>query len=206
MSLDDAKPEPPKITNARKNKGRKGRNRRDAEGLTFGERKFAMEYVQCGDGQKAAIAAGYSKPTAKFIAQKILTRPHVLAFIDQHLTKIEKRYAIDAATILKELARVSLADPRNLFDADGNVKPVTEWSADDAACISQVEIVKRNVFAGDGKMDTIMKIRLWDKPKSLEILAKHLGLLTERLEIRGDAELVDRLTAARKRIAVVVEQ
>jgi phage terminase small subunit len=183
--------------------GRMGRAPVDEDGLTPGIRRFVLEYVRCLDTTAAALAAGYAPYTA-LKADHWLKRPEIKRAIDKALAAVEKRYTLDAASILKELARVAMADPRRLFDEDGNVRPVTSWSSDDAACIAQVEVVKRNVFAGDGKMDTVMKIRLWDKPKTLEILAKHLGLLTERLEIRGDAELIEKLSAARKRVAVAV--
>jgi hypothetical protein len=62
-------------------------------------------------------------------------------------------------------------------------------------------VVKRNITSGDGRVDTVIKIRCWDKPKSLEILARHFGMLTEKIEIKGDQELVTRLAAARRRMA-----
>lgn len=182
------------------------RAHKDADGLTPRKKLFVLEYMKDFDTQQAALRAGYT-PSSALVANKLLREPAVMAVVDRYMAQIEKKYVIDAPTILKELARLAMSDPRTLFTPEGNVKPVTQWSADDAACIAQVDIVKRNIAAGDGKTDEILKIRFWDKPKTLEILAKHLGLLTERLEIRGDAELVERLAGARRRLAVqVVEE
>lgn len=36
---------------------------------------------------------------------------------------------------------------------------------------------------GAGKSDKLVRVKVWDKPKALEILAKHHGLLKERLNI-----------------------
>jgi phage terminase small subunit len=56
--------------------------------------------------------------------------------------------------------------------------------------ISGIEVLKRNVTAGDGQMDSVHKIRLWDKTKALDSLAKHLGLMVEKVEHAGTVELV----------------
>jgi len=61
--------------------------------------------------------------------------------------------------------------------------------------------VKKNLTAGDGQVDTILKIRLWDKPRALEMLAKHFALLKEVVRVEADEALVARLTSALKRAA-----
>jgi hypothetical protein len=43
--------------------------------------------------------------------------------------------------------------------------------------------VKKNATAGDGVIDTIHKFKVWDKPKALSDLAKHFGLLVDKVEI-----------------------
>lgn len=96
---------------------------------------------------------------------------------------------IDPDRALREAARLAYSDVRELFDAAGNLKPVKEWPDSLAAAVGSVEVVKRNVDSGDGKTDDVLKVRLWDKPKNLEMLFKHLGLLTERLEHTGGIEI-----------------
>jgi hypothetical protein len=62
---------------------------------------------------------------------------------------------------------------------------VTELGDDEAACLAAVEVTKKNLTAGDGEIDTVLKVKIWDKPRSLEMLAKHFALLTERIEHSG---------------------
>jgi phage terminase small subunit len=89
---------------------------------------------------------------------------------------------------------------KTLFDERGNLKPITELTLEQAASIASVEVVKKNLAAGDGQMDTVLKIRLWDKPRALEMLAKHFALLTDVVKVEADAgALVARLQSARKR-------
>jgi hypothetical protein len=46
----------------------------------------------------------------------------------------------------------------------------------------------KNAKAGDQQTDTIQKIKLWDKPRDLKMLAKHLALLTDVVQTNGSAE------------------
>lgn len=83
------------------------------------------------------------------------------------------------------MRRLALSDVRALFDQQGNLKPLHTLTAEESACIAGVEVVIKNAKAGDGVTDTIHKIKVWDKPKTLEMLAKHFGLLTEKIEHSG---------------------
>lgn len=93
---------------------------------------------------------------------------------------------IDPDRALREAARIAYSDIRDLFDADGNLKPIKDWPDHAAAGVSAVEIVKKNLAAGDGQVDTVHKLKLWDKSKNLEMLFKHLGLLTEKITHDGE--------------------
>jgi hypothetical protein len=46
-------------------------------------------------------------------------------------------------------------------------------------------VLIKNAKAGDGVTDTIHKLRFWDKTKALDTLAKHFGLVKERIELDG---------------------
>jgi hypothetical protein len=92
---------------------------------------------------------------------------------------------IDPDRALREAAYLAYSDVREAFDEQGNLKPIKDWPDTLAAAVSGVEIVKKNLAAGDGQTDTVHKLKLWDKPKNLEMLFKHLGLLVERLEHSG---------------------
>lgn len=176
-------------------------------GMTPREEAFVRHVVDGKAYSEAAVLAGWTDKNARTYAHKIAKRPAVAAAIEATKAAALHRSTVDAARVLEELARIALADPRNLFDAHGNLKPMTTWTREDAACVSSIDVVKRNLTAGDGQMDTVYRVRMWDKPKSLELLAKHFGMLTEKLEIKGDSELVARLAGARqRRIAVAIHE
>jgi hypothetical protein len=60
-------------------------------------------------------------------------------------------------------------------------------------------VVRRNLTSGDGRVEEVHEVRFWDKLRALEALAKHFGLLVERVEHTHTVDLVGRLQAARLR-------
>ena len=108
---------------------------------------------------------------------------------------------IDPDRALREAARLAYSDIGALLDDRGNLLPIRAWPREIRAAVGQVEVVRRNVDSGDGHTDDVLKVRLWDKPRALELLAKHLGLLKERLEVDVSEGLVERLLAGRRRVA-----
>jgi hypothetical protein len=85
------------------------------------------------------------------------------------------------------------------FDATGNLLPLADMPAETRAAVASVRVVKRHLTSGDGRADEVHEIRFWDKMRALEDLAKHFGLLAERIEHIGSVDLVHRLQAARLR-------
>jgi hypothetical protein len=60
-------------------------------------------------------------------------------------------------------------------------------------------VVRRNVDGADGHSDTVVKVRLVDRGKYVELAAKHQGMLTEKVELSGDDALIQALYAGRAR-------
>jgi phage terminase small subunit len=93
---------------------------------------------------------------------------------------------IDPDRVLREAARIAYSDLREVFDDKGRLKPVSSWPDHLAAAVGSVEVVKRNVDSGDGVVDDVIKVKVWDKPKALEMLMKHLQLFEERIKHEGE--------------------
>ena len=93
--------------------------------------------------------------------------------------------AIDPDRVLRETGRLAYSDIRELFDASGNFLPIKQWPEDIARAVASVEVVKKNVTTGDGKVDDVLKVRLWDKAGKLQDLMKHHGQLSDKLEHTG---------------------
>ena len=58
---------------------------------------------------------------------------------------------------------------------------MTEWSDEQLAAVASVDIV--TVEREGASPARVHKLRLWNKVAALDTLAKHFGLLKERLEV-----------------------
>ena len=106
---------------------------------------------------------------------------------------------VDPDRALREAARLAYSDITELLDGEGRLKPIAEWPEDLRAAVSSFEVTKRNGVVGDDEQEEVLKVHLWDKLKALELLAKHLGLLVNRLHVTGDWDrLAARLASARQ--------
>lgn len=91
--------------------------------------------------------------------------------------------------VLLELARVAFSDVASFFNPDGTIKKPADLDEDQRAVLAGFEASIQNVSAADGKQDLIHKFKAWDKVKALELLAKHFGLTTEKVEHQGEIKI-----------------
>lgn len=92
--------------------------------------------------------------------------------------------------VLVEMRRIATLDLRDAYKASGELKPPSEWSPELAAVIAGVDT--REIFDADGnKVAEMKRLKMWDKLKALEMLAKNLKLLTDRVEHSGSLTLED---------------
>jgi phage terminase small subunit len=153
--------------------------------------RFCREFIIDLNGTQAAIRAGYSKRSAAEQAYDLLRNPQVEARVAELKAAQFRRLHMSADEVLLELARIGRSDLRKVFDANGNLKPLHELDDDTAAAIASVEVTEKrqNVRKlkdpdeGEDQLvnevESIRKIRAWDKTKALDILAKHHGLFEQ---------------------------
>ena len=154
-------------------------NRRTLEGgITPKQTRFVSEYLRDLNGAAAAVRAGYSPKTADRQAYALLRKPEIQTSVAVAEKQRLEANKVSATRVIEESRRIGFNDPRRFFDAKANLKPITEWTEEMAAAVSKIEVVKKNAAAGDGHTDTVVKVWFWNKNAALELLSKHLGLLT----------------------------
>lgn len=154
--------------------------------LTPKQECFAREYLKDLNGKQAAIRAGYSEKTAAEQATRLLNNAHVAAFVQDRMDKRAEITGINANDVLREIAKLAFVDPRNLFDENGRLKPVTQLPDNIAASVASVEVVTSRIPGSDPvEVEYTSKIKFWDKRASLELLGKHLKLFTDKVEHTG---------------------
>jgi hypothetical protein len=98
-------------------------------------------------------------------------------------------FATDSNRVLAELGCIAGVRLADLYGEDGRLLGVKEMPEHVQAAIAAVEAVTGNTDPGDGKRDLLSRVRLLDKLKALEVLSKHHGLQTERVEHSGGLEI-----------------
>ena len=170
------------------------------DGLTPFKRRFVAEYLKDLNATYAYCrASGKKARRANACGYEILQNPAVQAAIKAGEEAQLRAAGYSAARTLRELCQIAFLDHREFFDENGNLKPPMAWSQAQGAAVVGSETVIKNAQAGDGHTDTVLKIRQADKVKANEILAKHFGLLVERVEVSGAEALVKLLQSARER-------
>ena len=147
--------------------------------------RFVQEYLIDLNATQAAIRAGYSQHTAKVTGSRLLTKADIASAVAAGAARQLASADLTATRTLEEIRRLAFSDVRALVTETGNLRGLHELTPEQSAAIASVEVIIKNAAAGDDHTDTVYKIRQWDKPKALEMLAKHFALLTERVDVGG---------------------
>jgi phage terminase small subunit len=139
--------------------------------LTERQSRFIDEYLIDLNGMKAARRAGYVGKSAATSACLILKQPNGKRELRKRMTARATRTRITADRVLKEYARIAFADIRRYTLPGTKVMqmlPLESVSEDDSAAIAEMSV------PGDKKGPT--RIKLHDKKRALDAIARHLGL------------------------------
>jgi phage terminase small subunit len=137
--------------------------------LTVLQSKFIANYMRHGVGSRAVIEAGGSPNGASVAANRLLKNPKVAAEIARRRQVSENRTQLNADMVMNELKNLVVSNVQDLFDDQGNLKPIHELPADVAKTISSLEM-------GD-KGPGIKKLKQHSKLGAIELASKLLGML-----------------------------
>lgn len=161
--------------------------------------RFIKEYLIDQNAKRAAIAAGYSPKTAEVQGSRLLSDAKLQAEIDAANAKVNAKLDLTVERVKTEIARLAFYDPAAFWNENGTAKPIHEIDEDSRRAIAGFETAE--LFEGTGEdrglAGYVKKFKLADKNKAIEMAAKHLKMLTERVEVSGLDGLADRLARAR---------
>jgi hypothetical protein len=118
---------------------------------------------------------------------------------DQAVREFGLERARDPERVIAEMGCIAFSDIADLYDETGALLGIRAIPPHMRVAIGHNEAVTGNVDKGDGQSDRLVRVKLWDKPKMLELLAKHHGLAVERLDVQVHL-VADRLQAGRERL------
>ncbi len=138
--------------------------------LTPKQKAFADYYIETGNATEAAIKAGYSKKTARFIGNENLTKLYIKNYIDVRMKQLEDERIAKANEVLQYLTRV-------IRGQETEEVVVTENIGD---FMSEAKTIKKEIGAKD-------------RIKAAELLGKRYRLFTDKVEIEGSVpvQIVD---------------
>jgi phage terminase small subunit len=150
---------------------------------TAKQARFIAEYLRDLNAAGAAIRAGYGVRSARHTASRLLQKPHVRAEVLRLQAEQLEHAQVTAQGVLEQLRRIAFFDARAVYDERGSLKHPTEWPDSARAALASFDVTARGATAEGVAVERVTKIRLESKLQALELLAKHLGLLTERQQV-----------------------
>lgn len=150
--------------------------------LTDKQQVFINEYLKCWNATEAAVKAGYSTKSARQIGAENLSKPYLAEEIQHRISEM-KMSADEAITSLADIARGSISD----FIVIQAGLPVIDF--DKAERNGKLHLLKKITY-GKGTIS----FEMYDKQAALNTIAKHHGLLNEKIEI--DIKLIGQAVEA----------
>lgn len=167
-------------------------------GLTQRQSAFCDEYLIDLNATQAAIRAGYSPKYAGENADKLLKNTNISLKIQELIAKRADRTGLNQDRVIDQLGFIAFS---NLFDfmkvvektrveigPDGNPEEVTtkklelrsnaEIPPEKMVAISSVKITSNGI-----------ELKLCDKIKPLEMIGRHLGMFTGKIEVCTTSEV-----------------
>ena len=153
--------------------------------MTDKQKKFVEEYLIDLNATQAAIRAGYSPKTANEQGNRLLTNVSVQTELNKQMAKRSKRTGVTQDRVVRELAKIAFLDMTQVVDDHGRIR--NDATPEDRACI---ESIKYKSSSGDQGESVEREIKVASKLKALELLGKHLGMYSDKLNIEGAVPIV----------------
>ncbi len=166
--------------------------------LTPKQQRFCDEYLIDLNATQAAIRAGYSEKTAYRTGADNLRKPQIEEYIAKRQKELSRSTEITQERVIKELALIAFSNNADyahviekkmkaevdgalvdVLDEDG--KPVMYRTVEPVLTEELTEEQKR-ALAVIKKGREGLEVKSCDKVKALELLGKHLGIFTDKIE------------------------
>ena len=167
--------------------------------LTPKQKLFISAYLIDLNATRAAIAAGYSRDTAKQMGSENLAKPDVAEEIQKRMDRRAEKLEITSDKVLQEIALLGFANMADFIVPQEDCSILTDFSSmtrEQAAAIQEVTVEEYVEGKGENaRQCKRVKFKLCDKGANLERLGKHLKLFVDRVEFHDKTEPEERQRA-----------
>jgi phage terminase small subunit len=147
------------------------------------ERLFAKFYARTGKGADSIRRAGFSGKNPASYANELLHKPVVSELIKQEEVEYLGEINFTQIGVVTKLAHMHNADPARIYNDDGTIKPVAEWSLQERAVLAGIEVFEE--FSGKGEerkfVGRTKKVKMADPVRLIELALKYFNILSERV-------------------------
>jgi phage terminase small subunit len=170
--------------------------------LTDKQKIFCDEYLidlNATRAYKAAYKSCKKDETARTNSSRLLTNASIKNYIQRRMKDREKRTEITQDMVLQELAKIGFANAtdyakvvekmvmKKILDAEG--KEIGEepyyYKDVELEITENLEEEKQAAMAGIKQGANGIEVKLNDKVKALELIGRHLGMFTDKVEHSG---------------------
>ena len=169
--------------------------------ITPKQQRFCDEYLIDLNATQAAIRAGYSEKTAMEQGYQLLQKTSVQEYIQQRKSDRVERTEITQDMVLRELANIAFSNAADyakviekdaMTEVDGNMIPILDADGNQVKYRTVEPILTDELTEEQQKVLAVIKkgrdgfeVKPHDKVRALELLGKHLGMWTEKVEVSG---------------------
>lgn len=169
--------------------------------LTAKQQRFCDEYLIDLNATQAAIRAGYSPKGMNKRVSRMMANEGIQAYIKERQKELEERTEITQDSVLHELALIAFAKASDyakvvekdvMIEVDGNMVPVLDEDGNQMKYRTVEPILTDELTEDQKKAIAVIKkgrdgfeIKPYSKIQALELLGKHLGMFTEKVEVKN---------------------
>ena len=151
--------------------------------MTAKQQRFCDEYLIDLNATQAAIRAGYSKKTARAIANENFTKPYIKEYIEKRMAEKEAELIADQDEVMKYLSAVMRREHKESVVVTLQ-KKVEKWVKDE-----DTGKLKKQTVTEESPAIVDIPARLSDANKAAELLGKAYGIYTDKIDAEVDMDL-----------------
>lgn len=179
----------------------------EAKGLTESQKVFCREYVLDWNGSRAYKVAypDVTDATARANSSRLLTNANIKAFQKELCDDDEKYAGLSRRLVLQEHKKIATSSIADLHETWITRKEFSTLTNDQKSTISEISTQIRRIVEMRGDVPIpieveFVKIKLYDKQKSLDSICRMLGYdAAEKIDLGLPTIKSYRLVAARER-------
>jgi phage terminase small subunit len=161
----------------------------DVPGIMEARRRlFARHMADCENAAKAARLAGYSSHpgTSRSTGSRLMQDPAVVAMVEEERAARAHRLRVSEERIVEAYAAIAFGDFRSVVryhDGKVEITPSDDLTEDEAMLVASV--VTRTRTDQDGNVTVTTRIKLNDRQRALEALARIKGVFRDKVEVEA---------------------